>query len=177
MFKHTGIIRRIDDVGRISIPKDVRRKFHIKDGDPIEIGENDNAIALKRYNAIDLYDDKPKKVLVAFSNVVCLPVILCNETHTICSTMAIWSKQKMPEDFNKLYMSDELANAVADRNRNAVGLDILGTSEYKVEWCEKIIFNDEVRGALIIPSGERKVAESDKQCLKLCADIIALMYE
>lgn len=33
----TGIIRRIDDLGRIVIPKDIRDRYHIKEGDPLEI--------------------------------------------------------------------------------------------------------------------------------------------
>lgn len=177
MFKHTGIVRRIDDIGRISIPKDIRRRFRIKEGDPIEIGENDDSIALRKYNAIDLHDEKIKKVLAAFSKLTRLPVILCNETHTICSTMNRFSRQKMPEQFNNLYMSDELTNAITDLKNNAVGLDVLGTSEYIVEWCEKIMFNDSARGALIIPSDEHEVTDSDKKCLKICADIIASMYE
>ena len=47
MFKHTGIVRRIDDIGRIVIPKEVRRRFRLHDGDPIEIGESENMIALR----------------------------------------------------------------------------------------------------------------------------------
>ena len=46
----TGIVRRIDDLGRIVIPKEIRRRCHIKDGDPLEIfvGE-DEEIVFKLY--------------------------------------------------------------------------------------------------------------------------------
>ena len=36
-MKATGIVRRIDDLGRVVIPKEIRRTCHIKDGDPLEI--------------------------------------------------------------------------------------------------------------------------------------------
>ena len=36
-MKATGIVRRIDDLGRIVIPKEIRRSFRIKEGDPLEI--------------------------------------------------------------------------------------------------------------------------------------------
>ena len=36
-MKATGIVRRIDDLGRVVIPKEVRRAMHIKEGDPLEI--------------------------------------------------------------------------------------------------------------------------------------------
>ena len=36
-MKATGIVRRIDDLGRIVIPKEIRRTMHIREGDPLEI--------------------------------------------------------------------------------------------------------------------------------------------
>lgn len=45
-----GIIRRIDDLGRIVIPKEIRRAFKIKEGDPLEIfTERDGSIIIKPY--------------------------------------------------------------------------------------------------------------------------------
>ena len=49
-MKHTGIIRRIDDLGRILIPKEIRRTLGIIDGDPIEFFYEDDMICLKKYN-------------------------------------------------------------------------------------------------------------------------------
>ena len=45
-----GIIRRIDDLGRIVIPKEIRRKLKINEGDPLEICIIDDGILLKPYN-------------------------------------------------------------------------------------------------------------------------------
>lgn len=51
-MKATGIIRRIDDLGRIIIPKDVRRYMAIREGDPLEIyTSNDGFICFKKYMA------------------------------------------------------------------------------------------------------------------------------
>ena len=50
-MKATGIVRRIDDLGRVVIPKEIRRNMHIKEGDPLEIyiGEKD-CISFKKYS-------------------------------------------------------------------------------------------------------------------------------
>lgn len=49
-MKATGIIRRIDDLGRVVIPKEVRRSMRIKEGDPLEIfTTNDGAVCFKKY--------------------------------------------------------------------------------------------------------------------------------
>ena len=45
----TGIIRRIDDLGRIVIPKEIRRRCGLSYGDPLEIGIEDNHITLTPY--------------------------------------------------------------------------------------------------------------------------------
>jgi AbrB family looped-hinge helix DNA binding protein len=47
----TGIIRRIDDLGRVVIPKEIRRRCNIREGDPLEIyTTNDGAVMFKKYS-------------------------------------------------------------------------------------------------------------------------------
>ncbi len=52
-MKATGIVRRIDDLGRIVIPKEIRRTLRIREGDPLEIFTNrEEEIMLKKYSPI-----------------------------------------------------------------------------------------------------------------------------
>ncbi len=48
-MKKTGIIRRVDDLGRIMIPKEIRRALKINDGDPMEIFINNNMVCYQKY--------------------------------------------------------------------------------------------------------------------------------
>ena len=48
-MRATGIIRRIDDLGRVVIPKEIRRRFNIKEGDPLEIWCTDEGVVLAPY--------------------------------------------------------------------------------------------------------------------------------
>ena len=53
-MKATGIVRKIDELGRIVIPKELRRTLHIKADDPIEIfTAEDGVIALRKYEPTD----------------------------------------------------------------------------------------------------------------------------
>ncbi len=54
-MKATGIVRRIDDLGRIVIPMELRRVMDIKEGDPLEIFTGDEGIILQNYEG-----DTPK---------------------------------------------------------------------------------------------------------------------
>ena len=49
-MKATGIVRRIDDLGRVVIPKEIRRSCNIREGDPLEIFlDEDGAVVFKKY--------------------------------------------------------------------------------------------------------------------------------
>ncbi|MGE4274077.1 MAG: AbrB/MazE/SpoVT family DNA-binding domain-containing protein [Desulfitobacterium sp.] len=48
-MKATGIVRRIDDLGRVVIPKEIRRTLQIAEGDPVEIFTEEEGIILRKY--------------------------------------------------------------------------------------------------------------------------------
>ena len=52
-MKATGIVRRIDDLGRVVVPKEIRRTLRIREGDPLEIfTDKEGEIILKKYSPI-----------------------------------------------------------------------------------------------------------------------------
>ncbi|MCL2884400.1 MAG: AbrB/MazE/SpoVT family DNA-binding domain-containing protein [Oscillospiraceae bacterium] len=52
-MKATGIVRRIDDLGRVVIPKEIRRTMHIREGDPLEIfTDSGGEVVFKKYSPI-----------------------------------------------------------------------------------------------------------------------------
>ena len=63
-MKATGVVRRIDDLGRIVIPKEIRRTMRIREGDPLEIyTEKDGEVIFKKYS--------PMGELSAFAEQIC----------------------------------------------------------------------------------------------------------
>ena len=52
-MKATGIVRRIDDLGRVVVPKEIRRTLRIREGDPLEIfTDKDGSVVLRKYSPI-----------------------------------------------------------------------------------------------------------------------------
>ena len=49
-LRTTGVIRRIDDLGRIVVTKEIRRKLCIHEGEPLELYVGDGVVAFKKYN-------------------------------------------------------------------------------------------------------------------------------
>ena len=49
-MRATGIVRRVDDLGRVVIPKEIRRSMGIKEGEPLEIYLENDAVIFRRYS-------------------------------------------------------------------------------------------------------------------------------
>lgn len=69
MNKSTGIVRRIDDLGRIQIPKAIRQKMKICEGDPLElcISDDGKGVEFRKYYTLDPIMGTLKKVVSTFS--------------------------------------------------------------------------------------------------------------
>ena len=62
-MKTTGVIRRIDELGRIVIPKEIRKNLRIKDGENIEIFIEGENIILKKHSMLDKIKEDSKKIV------------------------------------------------------------------------------------------------------------------
>lgn len=78
-MKATGIVRRIDDLGRVVIPKEIRRSFNIQEGDPLEIFTMENMVCFKKYDPIEI--DKWGKVKNVLRYLLCAGFELENYNH------------------------------------------------------------------------------------------------
>ena len=64
-MRATGIVRRIDDLGRVVIPKEIRRSMRVREGDPLEIYTNGEYICFKKYNMFHDVQVEVAKILNA----------------------------------------------------------------------------------------------------------------
>ena len=62
-MKSTGVIRRIDDLGRIVIPKEIRKNLKIREGDTLEFYISGNEIILKKFSLINEFSDMAIKLV------------------------------------------------------------------------------------------------------------------
>lgn len=54
-MKSTGIVRKLDELGRITLPIELRRNLDVNERDPLEIFVDDNKIILKKYDPSDIF--------------------------------------------------------------------------------------------------------------------------
>ncbi len=167
MFKASGIIRRIDDFGRVNIPSEIRRRYHLKEGDPVEFGENTYTIELRKYSTIDKFCEQTKAIAYAFAINMSVPVILCD-------TFKVIASKNLPNYEEKL-ISEELYQCMEEANVFDKSNSILKEEEVKADEIIWIRKSGNIIGALIIPKGYTDDIKEHAECLNVCAKAIGMI--
>ncbi|MDR2615793.1 MAG: AbrB/MazE/SpoVT family DNA-binding domain-containing protein, partial [Oscillospiraceae bacterium] len=78
-MKATGIVRRIDDLGRVVIPKEIRRTMRIREGDPLEIfTEKDGEVIFKKYSPMGEWSETAAQLCEAMNKISERFVAICD---------------------------------------------------------------------------------------------------
>ena len=148
-MKATGIVRRIDDLGRVVIPKEIRRTMRIRDGDPLEIyTEKDGEVIFKKYSPMGELSDFAGQMCDTLSKSAGLPVVITDRD----SVIAVCGAPK-----RELYMkqiSAELegvmeARQLYHRKAGEKGITITdSTDKYSVTVVAPILAEGDVMGSV-----------------------------
>ena len=158
-MKATGIIRRIDDLGRIVIPKEIRKQLKITEGENMEIFIDDNEhIILKKYSNLKNVEDIARKITDSIYSFLKNNIIITDNT----SVIAVSGKNKkdlINKDIsNNLLKIIKKRENIVERNVNIVdNIEINGN--YKINM---ITNNGDVNGLLIFIKEEEKTKEEEK---------------
>lgn len=92
-MKATGIVRRIDDLGRVVIPKEIRRTLRIREGDPLEIFvDRDGEVILKKYSPIGELGEFAKEYAESLNETLG-HITLITDRDTIIATAGSFKKE------------------------------------------------------------------------------------
>lgn len=85
-MKATGIVRRIDELGRVVIPKEIRRTLRIREGDPLEIfTEHEGGVILRKYSPIGELNEYANDFSYAIGMALNKTTIVCDKDVVISS--------------------------------------------------------------------------------------------
>lgn len=85
-MKATGIVRRIDDLGRVVIPKEIRRTLRIREGDPLEIyTDPDGEVIFKKYSPVGEISPFATQFADVLAKTASLPTVVCDKDHVIAA--------------------------------------------------------------------------------------------
>lgn len=155
-MKATGIVRRIDDLGRVVIPKEIRRTMRIREGDPLEIfTSNEGEVVFKKYSPIGEINRFAGDYADVLHRTGGAPVLICDKDHVVAVSgipkKEVLERRVSPilEDAMKMRRVIDCADSTADRIKPVEGLDRFALI------CYPIIAASDVCGALMFVSDEQ----------------------
>lgn len=85
-MKATGIVRRIDDLGRVVIPKEIRRTLRIREGDPLEIyTDAQGGVIFRKYSPVGELSASAGKCAEVLSKITGNPAVICDGDHIVAA--------------------------------------------------------------------------------------------
>jgi len=167
-MKATGVVRRIDDLGRIVIPKEIRKTLRLKNGENLEIfvDENENII-LKKYSQIDKLKEFAEQITDAINSVT-------KKTTFIINTDCFVSISGRKKEYLNKPISQDLIKMISDRkeiyNQQQIQMTEEETENGNIAFCPIIVSGDAI-GAIMIISDE-EIKESEIQTLRIFSSFL-----
>ena len=182
LMKATGIVRRIDDLGRVVIPKEIRRTLRIRESDPLEIfTDHEGAIILKKYSPIGEMGIFAKQYAESLSQ-VSGHIALITDRDQIIAAAGSNNKQFLGKSISKeleeKMNAREIVNASkGDRKGIPVTRDEVGEIQYQV--IIPIITQGDIIGAVVLLSMEagNPMNEVELKLAQSAADFLGKQME
>lgn len=165
-MKATGIVRRIDDLGRVVIPKEIRRTMRIREGDPLEIYTDvGGEVIFKKYSPIGELSNFASQYAEALIKETSAAVIICDRDH--CVAAAGIPKKEVLER----RITSSLEEIMESRRQKTFppefSVPALEGSDRRMTVASPIIAAGDICGAVVFLATESKSA-SDESDIKLC---------
>ena len=165
-MKATGIVRRIDDLGRVVIPKEIRRTMRIREGDPLEIyTSNDGEVIFKKYSPINELSGGASQVAEVIYKIGNTPVVIFDRDHVV----AVAGVQK--KEFNERRVSQSLEDLLESRKSYLYNSDdmpkvcpVEGINKHAVA-IFPIISTGDVTGAVTLISNDTEGKAQENQAI------------
>ena len=171
-MKATGIVRKVDELGRIVLPKDIRRSLGLKEGTPMEIFINGNMLVLKQYSQLQNFQNQAKLITECLAKTLDCDVVITDLSNCIsCSG-------KNKKELENITVTSNLDKIINDRKtviHNKISKqNILQTQlEILSILITPIVVNGDCYGSIICLSTNKEFVTSDAKCVNMMACLIS----
>lgn len=179
-MKETGIVRRIDELGRVVVPKEIRKTLRIKEGDPLEIFTDKEQLIFKKYSPVLSVVEFAEGVAECISK---LTEKTCAITDTDCVVFVSGGKKeltgkKLSKEINKVMK--ERKSVVVSKAQGGNPVDVAEGEEAPSEnqIIVPVITSGDVCGCvMLLFDGEEKFSECDVKIVRLGAMFLSNRLE
>lgn len=167
-MKQTGVTRKIDELGRIVIPKEIRKNLGIRDGETLEIFTSEDSIILKKYFEVRKYEDLSSKLCELIKNIYNVDLVITDREKVItASNKDIVENTKLNNKFLELIDNREMFISKELSTIN-LGIDISGYFTI----IPIITSSDSLGLVIIISDNDNDYSSLGKLLAKIIADKI-----
>ena len=174
-MRATGVVRRIDDLGRIVIPKEIRRTMRMKEGDPLEIFiENTGEIILKKYSMMEGVSAIGQRFAESLSKVSGLPCAICDGDRVVAfagQNKKDYIDKPITKDieeicFSRMSYFKQFQGEKAIYTHTGANMSALGITP--------IINEGDCAGAIVLlGNGENILSDAQKKLMILTSNLLA----
>ena len=175
-MKSTGIVRRIDELGRIVIPKEIRNNLRLRSGETIEIyAENDN-IVLKKFSIVKKISDLAQELTDAIFTFLKYNICI-TDMHTIISASGIKKKELLNKNLSE-FMIEKIEKREKMFEGHIKDIEIVEGVIYTCSYMTNPIIKDgECIGLIIIFSEEDKLTIDEIHIIGIVSSFISKYLE
>jgi transcriptional regulator, AbrB family len=175
-MKATGIVRRIDDLGRVVVPKEIRRTLRIREGDPLEIfTDREGEIILKKYSPIGELSQFAKQYADSLAQTTGNIVAISDKDQFIAVAGSVKSllSKSISHELETVINDRETVMASSD-DKNFVKITDEDDTEFTYQVICPIISEGDAIGSVIILSKDPKVKFGETE-IKLASTAAAFL--
>ncbi len=173
-MKATGVVRRIDDLGRIVIPKEIRRTLRIRDGEPLEIFVDKEVIGLKKYSPMESLKEMATSFVETISPLISSSILITDRDNIIAISSAHKRHLGDAISFELERMIDERETVVEKSPRQ---VSINGEYQEYAYAITPILVNGDSIGLVILFSKDKNLVEIDEKLATLVAQFLGKRIE
>ncbi len=180
-MKATGIVRRIDDLGRIVIPKEIRRTLRIRESDPLEIfTDREGEIILKKYSPIGEMSTFAKQYAESLAQVSGHAALIADRDQFIAVSGGyknLLGKALSKDLEDKINNREVVIAAQGEKNFIMVTDDI--ANDYEHEAISPIICEGDVIGAVVLleSDAKAKMGEVEQKLIQSASGFLGRQME
>ncbi|MFW0810614.1 stage V sporulation protein T [Bacillus pumilus] len=177
-MKATGIVRRIDDLGRVVIPKEIRRTLRIREGDPLEIFvDRDGEVILKKYSPISELGDFAKEYADALFDSLGHSILICDRD-TYIAVSGSSKKEYLNKSISDLLeRTMDQRNSVLEESKKEIQLVDGIDDDVSAYTIAPIVANGDPIGAVVLFSKERSMGKVEHKAAETAAGFLARQME
>ena len=175
-MKSTGVIRRIDDLGRIVIPKEIRKNLRIKEGDNLEIFVNEEDVILKKYSLMNKISDISSDLTDSIYTFMKHSIFITDTDRIVAAS------GPLKKEYINKNISERLVDSIKRREKYLENhfkeLDITGEKNITCSYViSTIIAGGEAVGLILIVSSDEILGENEMQMASIASSFMTKYLE